>query len=123
MTEKDLQKVIDEKIDASQSSLPIKLTLRRKGIELVVEGTLSSIYKELDALADFAKKVEEQIERLKRSACPEIEREVAQKRIAWVKENHPTTGKQAHLSPRQAFDVRPHAAPDHHRVRLGHACC
>jgi len=54
---------------------------------------------------NFELKVESQIERLKRSACPEIEREVAQKRIAWVKENHPTTGKQAHLSPRQAFEI------------------
>jgi tRNA(Arg) A34 adenosine deaminase TadA len=51
----------------------------------------------------FELKVEQQIDRLKRSSCREIEREVAQKRIAWVKQNHPT-GKPAHPSPRQAFE-------------------
>jgi hypothetical protein len=47
---------------SEKSNLLIKLTLRKKGIEIVAEGTLSSIYKELDALTDFARKVAEQVE-------------------------------------------------------------
>jgi tRNA(adenine34) deaminase len=54
---------------------------------------------------NFELKVESQIERLKRSAFTEIEREVAEKRITWVKQNLRTTGLPAHPSPRQAFET------------------
>jgi tRNA(Arg) A34 adenosine deaminase TadA len=53
---------------------------------------------------NFETKVESQIDRLKRFSCREIEAEVAQKRIAWVTQNHPA-GKLAHPSPRQAFET------------------
>ena len=54
---------------------------------------------------NFDFKVEQQIERLKRSACLEIEREVAQKRIDWVRQNHRMAGKPEHTSPHQAFEA------------------
>ncbi len=54
---------------------------------------------------NFEAKVEQQIERLKRASCQEIEKEVAQKRMAWVTQNHPMDGKTAHISPRQAFET------------------
>jgi tRNA(Arg) A34 adenosine deaminase TadA len=54
---------------------------------------------------NFELKVEQQIERLKRSSCREIEQEVAQKRITWVTENHPMISQQANPGPRQAFEA------------------
>ena len=54
---------------------------------------------------NFQSKVEQQVDRLKRSAYREIEREVAQKRIAWVTQNHGASGKQERTSPRQAFET------------------
>ena len=54
---------------------------------------------------NFELKIESQIERLKRSPCQEIEKEVAQKRIDWVAENISAAGLPAHPSPRQAFET------------------
>ena len=54
---------------------------------------------------NFELKVESQIERLKRSPCQEIEKEVAQKRIDWVAQNISAAGLPAHPSPRQAFET------------------
>ena len=54
---------------------------------------------------NFQSKVEQQVDQLKRSAYREIEREVAQKRIAWVTQNHGASGKQERTSPRQAFET------------------
>jgi tRNA(adenine34) deaminase len=54
---------------------------------------------------NFSLKVEQQIERLKQSSCEEIEREVAQKRIAWIALNLGAAGRPAHPSPRQAFET------------------
>ena len=45
------------------------------------------------------------MERLKRSSWREIEREVAQKRIAWVTQNKRAAGESDHPSPRQAFET------------------
>jgi tRNA(Arg) A34 adenosine deaminase TadA len=54
---------------------------------------------------DFQSLVDKQTERLKRSTWREIEREVAQKRIAWVTQNPPEGGRLDHPSPRQAFET------------------
>jgi tRNA(Arg) A34 adenosine deaminase TadA len=54
---------------------------------------------------NFEAKVEQQMERLKRSSLGEIEKEVAQKRIDWVTQNHPMLGKGALISPSQAFET------------------
>jgi tRNA(Arg) A34 adenosine deaminase TadA len=54
---------------------------------------------------DFESKVEQQIERLKRSSCRTIESEVAQKRIAWLAQHSHAAGDHGHPSPRQAFEL------------------
>jgi len=54
---------------------------------------------------DFKSQVDKQIERLKRSSWREIESEVTQKRIAWVRQNPRAAGKPDHPSPRQAFEA------------------
>lgn len=51
-----------EDIPTVEVKLPIKLIIKRKGFEIFAEGTLSSIEKELDALADFADAVAEKLE-------------------------------------------------------------
>ncbi|HVM72263.1 MAG TPA: nucleoside deaminase [Anaerolineales bacterium] len=53
----------------------------------------------------FEAKVESQIERLKRSSGREIEKETAQKRIAWLAQNQPAVCQKAHPGPRQAFEA------------------
>ena len=47
---------------AEKSELPIKLVVRRRGFEIFTKGTISSIYKELDALSEFTEKVAERLE-------------------------------------------------------------
>ena len=54
---------------------------------------------------NFEMKVEQQIERLKRFTCQEIETEVAQKRIAWLLQNYHTAGDSVSPTPRQAFEL------------------
>ena len=54
---------------------------------------------------NFELKVEQHIERLKRSSCREIESQVAQKRIAWLTQNYHPPGNHVHPSPRQAFEL------------------
>lgn len=54
---------------------------------------------------NFELKVKQHIERLKQTSCREIEREVAQKRVVWLRQNYHTSGAHGHLSPRQAFEL------------------
>jgi tRNA(adenine34) deaminase len=55
--------------------------------------------------SDFERKVESQIERLKQSSCQEIEREVAEKRITWARQNLRAASLPVHPTPRQAFET------------------
>jgi len=45
-----------------ESKLSIKLIIKRKGFELITEGTISTILEELDALTNFSDKVAEKME-------------------------------------------------------------
>lgn len=54
MTEK--KKTIEE------SQLPIELLINRKGFRIITKGTISLMYKELDALTDFTESVSERLE-------------------------------------------------------------
>jgi tRNA(Arg) A34 adenosine deaminase TadA len=54
---------------------------------------------------NFEKQVEHQIERLKSLSLPELERQVARKRIEWASQNLPAASLPAHPSPRQAFET------------------
>ena len=54
---------------------------------------------------NFEVKVEQQIERLKSCSSQRIEREIAEKRMAWLAHNPPAAGQPAHTSPRQAFEA------------------
>ena len=55
---------------------------------------------------NFESKVEGQIERLRRCAFREIESEITQKRLAWLRHNRPAAGQAAlPASPRQAFEA------------------
>jgi len=51
-----------EEASTDKSQLPVKLVVRRRGFEISTEGTISSIYKELDALTEFTDKVAEKLE-------------------------------------------------------------
>ena len=53
----------------------------------------------------FDVKVQQQIARLQQSPCRVIEAEVAQKRVAWLREHHPDRASCARLSPRQAYEM------------------
>lgn len=53
--------------------LPIKLIIKRKGFEIFAEGTLSSIEKELDVLADFTDAVAEKLEIAEETPIAEAE--------------------------------------------------
>ena len=44
-----------------ESQMAIELLIRRKGFRIITKGTISSIYKELDALADFTENVSERL--------------------------------------------------------------
>ncbi len=52
----------------------------------------------------FQDKVRQKAERLTHFTLQEIEREAAQKRIAWCRENLPVTGGAPPVTPRQAFE-------------------
>ena len=53
----------------------------------------------------FDLKVKQQIERLKRQTCREIEAEVAQKRIAWFQQSHQAANLSGRPWPRQAYEL------------------
>jgi tRNA(Arg) A34 adenosine deaminase TadA len=53
---------------------------------------------------NFRDKTSQQVERLSHLTLQEIEREVAQKRIAWCKENLPQAGSKPDITPRAAFE-------------------
>jgi tRNA(adenine34) deaminase len=52
---------------------------------------------------DFESKVRQQIERLKTYPCATLERQVAEKRIAWFRQNHPDAGRLGPPTPRSAY--------------------
>ena len=54
---------------------------------------------------DFESEVQRQIERLQRCSCQAIEAEVAQKRLAWLRQHDQIAARCVHPSPRQAFDL------------------
>jgi hypothetical protein len=62
----------DEQI-IEESKLPIKLIVKRKGFEISAEGTISSISKELAALADFTERVSEKLEIAEELPITEVE--------------------------------------------------
>jgi len=53
----------------------------------------------------FKSKVRQQIERLNKCSCRAIEREVAEKRIAWFKQNHNDTDGPNWPLPRRAYEL------------------
>lgn len=53
----------------------------------------------------FEAKIAKQVEQLTRRPYREIEGEVAQKRVAWLRQYRPAAGDLARLSPRQAFEL------------------
>ena len=54
---------------------------------------------------EFELKVEQQVARLKQHSCREIESEVAQKRIEWLRQNRRAAGHGESPSPRRAFEL------------------
>ena len=58
-----------------------------------------------DMMDDFGSKVRQHVERLKQHTCRAIESEVAQKRIAWIRQNYQAAGNHALPSPRRAFEL------------------
>jgi tRNA(Arg) A34 adenosine deaminase TadA len=54
---------------------------------------------------DFELKISRQVERLKTGSARAIEREVAEKRIAWYRRNHPASAGRGGASPRQGYDL------------------
>jgi tRNA(Arg) A34 adenosine deaminase TadA len=54
---------------------------------------------------DFEQRVQQQMARLQTHAYAAIERDVAQKRIAWCQERHETLRRLVRPSPRQAFEL------------------
>lgn len=79
---------MSEKIDlCEKSTLPVKLVIRRKGFKIFTEGTISSIYKELDSLVDFTDKVAEKLEVAEEIVIEEAEPQVSREEV----EKIPTT--------------------------------
>jgi tRNA(adenine34) deaminase len=54
---------------------------------------------------DFESKIRRQIERLKQYPYAALERQVAEKRIAWFKENYPDATSRKPLTPRGAYET------------------
>ena len=73
----------EKKASAKESTLPVKLIIRRRGFKVLTEGTIASIYKEIDSLADFADKVAEKLGVLEENpieaAEPPVSREEVEK--------------------------------------------
>ena len=51
----------EKKTTNEESQLEIELLIKRKGFRILTKGTISSIYKELDALVDFTDSIEEKL--------------------------------------------------------------
>ena len=75
--------MVKEKSSSEKSELPVKLLIRRRGFRISTEGTISSISKELDALAEFTEKVAEKME-LGEEAPSEPESTVTPEEVARV---------------------------------------
>jgi len=71
-----------EETATGKSALPVKLLVRRKGFEIVAEGTISSLYSELDALTDFTNKVAEKFELIEEAPSAETEAAPSAEEIA-----------------------------------------
>lgn len=69
-----------------KSQLPIKLVVIRRGFKIYAEGTIASVYKELEALTDFTESITEKLEVVEEEA-PEAEPVVSREEVA----NVPTT--------------------------------
>ncbi len=54
---------------------------------------------------DFTSRVQRQIDRLLHCSYQAIEAEVAQKRVAWLRQHNQITARHDHPTPRQAFDL------------------
>ena len=53
----------------------------------------------------FDLRIKDHVERLKRQSCRAIEAEVAQKRVAWFRQNHQAAGLPVRPSPRRAYEL------------------
>ena len=63
----------EKKTTNEESQLAIELLIKRKGFRILTKGTISSIYKELDALVDFTDSLEEKLGVLEQeSSEPEV---------------------------------------------------
>jgi hypothetical protein len=71
----------EKKASAEKSTLPIKLVIRRKGFKVFTEGTIASIYKEIDSLADFTDEVAEKLEVPEESPMEEAEPPVSREEV------------------------------------------
>ena len=77
----------ENKDSTEKSTLQVKLIIRRKGFMVSTEGTIASLYKEIDALADFADKVAGRLELVEETSVEEIESPVSREEV----EKIPTT--------------------------------
>jgi hypothetical protein len=71
----------EKKASAKESTLPIKLIIRRRGFKVLTEGTIASIFKEIDSLADFADEVAERLGVLEESPIGEAEPPVSREEL------------------------------------------
>ena len=71
-----------EKLAANESKLPITLKIKRKGFEISIQGTISMISKELDALAEFTDTVSGKLELSEESTVIEQEAAPSEEEIA-----------------------------------------
>lgn len=69
---------------SGKSQLPVKLVIRRKGFKIFTEGTISSISKELDALAEFTDKVAERLELVEEIPSVEPESALSPEEVAKI---------------------------------------
>lgn len=74
----------EEKILSEKSELPVKLVVRRKGFKIFTEGTISSIFKELDALAEFTDKVAQRLESVEETPSVESESALSPEEVARI---------------------------------------
>jgi len=77
----------EEKPLCEKSELPVKIIVRRKGFRIYTEGTISSISRELDALAEFTEKVAERLEWIEETPSVEPEPTISPEEVAKI----PTT--------------------------------
>ena len=77
----------EEKSLCEKSELPVKIIVQRKGFRIYTEGTISSISRELDALAEFTEKVAERLEWIEETPSVETEPTISPEEVAKI----PTT--------------------------------